>query len=226
MLSPGEQQRIAFARILLTKPKVVFLDEATSALDEGLEYMLYEHGAHRAARHRHGQRHPPQHRRPAPRAAAGTARRRRVAARPCPGRRRAGTRTACPCRLRPEWRCSRRRWTGATRSSRRCCGSPRLGDHRRLPAGRRWSLLARFTAWGRQFWRITGGYFNGRQSIPVWVLLGVLLLSVMVVGAARRAAQLLQQRPVLGAADGVRGRRRRQRGGARFRHARLLGLDR
>ena len=42
MLSPGEQQRIAFARILLTKPKVVFLDEATSALDEGLEFMLYD----------------------------------------------------------------------------------------------------------------------------------------------------------------------------------------
>ena len=41
VLSPGEQQRIAFARILLTKPKVVFLDESTSALDEGLEYMLY-----------------------------------------------------------------------------------------------------------------------------------------------------------------------------------------
>lgn len=42
VLSPGEQQRIAFARILLTKPKVVFLDEATSALDEGLEFMLYD----------------------------------------------------------------------------------------------------------------------------------------------------------------------------------------
>jgi ABC-type uncharacterized transport system fused permease/ATPase subunit len=41
VLSPGEQQRIAFARILLTKPKVVFLDEATSALDEPLEFMIY-----------------------------------------------------------------------------------------------------------------------------------------------------------------------------------------
>jgi len=41
VLSPGEQQRIAFARILLTKPKVVFLDEATSALDEPLELMIY-----------------------------------------------------------------------------------------------------------------------------------------------------------------------------------------
>ncbi|MBS4729752.1 ABC transporter ATP-binding protein/permease [Mycobacterium sp. SM1] len=42
VLSPGEQQRVAFARILLTKPKVVFLDEATSALDEGLEFALYQ----------------------------------------------------------------------------------------------------------------------------------------------------------------------------------------
>ncbi len=42
VLSPGEQQRIAFARILLTRPKVVFMDEATSALDEGLEFMLYD----------------------------------------------------------------------------------------------------------------------------------------------------------------------------------------
>jgi putative ATP-binding cassette transporter len=42
------------------------------------------------------------------------------------------------------------------------------------------ALLARFTTWGRQFWRITGDYFTGRQSIPVWVLLGVLLASVMI----------------------------------------------
>jgi len=42
VLSPGEQQRIAFARVLLTRPKAVFLDEATSALDEGLEFMLYQ----------------------------------------------------------------------------------------------------------------------------------------------------------------------------------------
>ncbi len=41
VLSPGEQQRVAFARILLTKPKAAFLDEATSALDEGLEYVVY-----------------------------------------------------------------------------------------------------------------------------------------------------------------------------------------
>jgi putative ATP-binding cassette transporter len=40
-LSPGEQQRLGFARILVVRPKVVFLDEATSALDEGLEQSLY-----------------------------------------------------------------------------------------------------------------------------------------------------------------------------------------
>ncbi len=28
VLSPGEQQRVAFARVLLTKPKAVFLDES------------------------------------------------------------------------------------------------------------------------------------------------------------------------------------------------------
>jgi putative ATP-binding cassette transporter len=42
MLSVGEQQRIAFARVLLSRPRAVFLDESTSALDEGLELMLYE----------------------------------------------------------------------------------------------------------------------------------------------------------------------------------------
>jgi putative ATP-binding cassette transporter len=41
ILSPGEQQRLGFARILINRPRLVFLDEATSALDEGLEHALY-----------------------------------------------------------------------------------------------------------------------------------------------------------------------------------------
>jgi putative ATP-binding cassette transporter len=40
-LSLGEQQRVAFARILLSEPAIVFLDEATSALDEDSEAALY-----------------------------------------------------------------------------------------------------------------------------------------------------------------------------------------
>ena len=40
-LSPGEQQRLAFARLLLQAPDWIFLDEATSALDEAGETALY-----------------------------------------------------------------------------------------------------------------------------------------------------------------------------------------
>jgi len=40
-LSIGEQQRLAFARVLLARPEIVFLDEATSALDEAAEIALY-----------------------------------------------------------------------------------------------------------------------------------------------------------------------------------------
>ena len=39
--SPGEQQRIAFARALVQKPDWLFLDEATSAVDEATEARLY-----------------------------------------------------------------------------------------------------------------------------------------------------------------------------------------
>jgi putative ATP-binding cassette transporter len=41
-LSGGEQQRLAFARVLLKKPRWVFADEATSALDEAAEATLYQ----------------------------------------------------------------------------------------------------------------------------------------------------------------------------------------
>ena len=36
-------------------------------------------------------------------------------------------------------------------------------------------LLARFTVWGRQYWRVTGDYFKGRKSIGVWIWVAVLV---------------------------------------------------
>ncbi|MEB3274152.1 MAG: ABC transporter ATP-binding protein/permease [Prochlorothrix sp.] len=42
VLSLGQQQRIAFARVLLTQPRYVMLDEATSALDIANERRLYD----------------------------------------------------------------------------------------------------------------------------------------------------------------------------------------
>lgn len=41
VLSIGEQQRLAFARVLLTRPRYAMLDEATSALDVANEESLY-----------------------------------------------------------------------------------------------------------------------------------------------------------------------------------------
>jgi putative ATP-binding cassette transporter len=43
LLSLGEQQRLAFARLLLSKPRYAVLDEATSALDVNNEALLYRH---------------------------------------------------------------------------------------------------------------------------------------------------------------------------------------
>ena len=42
ILSLGEQQRVAFARALIAKPRFIILDEATSALDSTNEEMLYQ----------------------------------------------------------------------------------------------------------------------------------------------------------------------------------------
>ena len=43
VLSLGEQQRVAFARILINQPEYAILDEATSALDTNNEVSLYDH---------------------------------------------------------------------------------------------------------------------------------------------------------------------------------------
>jgi ABC-type uncharacterized transport system fused permease/ATPase subunit len=42
ILSLGEQQRLAFARLLLAAPRLALLDEATSALDTTNEGLLYK----------------------------------------------------------------------------------------------------------------------------------------------------------------------------------------
>ena len=42
LLSVGEQQRLAFGRVLVRQPRIVILDEATSALDSSNENALYE----------------------------------------------------------------------------------------------------------------------------------------------------------------------------------------
>ena len=41
ILSPGEQQRLAFARLLINRPRYVFLDEGTAALDRDNQERLY-----------------------------------------------------------------------------------------------------------------------------------------------------------------------------------------
>lgn len=69
VLSLGEQQRIAFARLFLRQPKFAFLDEATSALDEDNQDRLY---ALLKIRHRLHQRGPPHHPDRASRPAANT----------------------------------------------------------------------------------------------------------------------------------------------------------
>jgi putative ATP-binding cassette transporter len=41
VLSLGEQQRLAFARLILHRPRWIFMDEATSALDEANEAAMF-----------------------------------------------------------------------------------------------------------------------------------------------------------------------------------------
>ena len=75
-------------------------------------------------------------------------------------------------------------------------------------------LIARFTTWGRQFWRVTGDYFTGADSVKVWIWLAGMLLSV-VAGVRLDVLLLPGQRhadQLPGRCSGPRHRRRRGEG--------------
>ncbi len=151
VLSVGEQQRIAFARILLSRPRAVFLDESTSAMDEGLEQTLYRllraelpqtivvSVSHRASVA------PFHHRQP------GTRRRRRMAAgatrRSAELRRGAVAQVAAvPCpngNVHPDAR------LGQRARGPRCGGSPRAGPYAAVATMVVLVLIGRFTTWGQ-----------------------------------------------------------------------------
>ena len=59
MLSLGEQQRLAIARVLLHAPDYLLLDEATASLDEAAEATLYRLVAGAAQGHDHHLHRPP-----------------------------------------------------------------------------------------------------------------------------------------------------------------------
>ena len=87
------------------------------------------------------------------------------------------------------------------------------------------TLIARFTTWGRQFWRVTGDYFKGPESVLVWAWLGVLLLSVMVSVRIDVLFSYQGNDQFHGAADGDLRWGRGQRGGQRLWDTRLLDRD-
>ena len=229
ILSVGEQQRIAFARILLSKPRAVFLDESTSAMDEGLELMLYEliraelpktilvSVSHRATVEQFHGRHLE---------LVGDG----------------------------EWRLDRTPHQELSRPEQLAAGlsrylagmehgmfTPTLDWGNELLTSLVWIakawviaavctlvilvLIARFTTWGRQFWRITGDYFNGPDSVKVWLWLALLLLIGDRWRSTRRALQLPGQRHDDQLPSGCSGPRLRQRSAERLWQRRLLAID-
>ena len=88
-------------------------------------------------------------------------------------------------------------------------------------------LIARYTTWGRQFWRISGAYFTGAESLKVWLWLGGDPAPGDCRRAARGAAQLPGQRHDDRASKWWKragSRRSRRRGGEELREERLLLL--
>ena len=89
--------------------------------------------------------------------------------------------TASLARRRRPWSRSRssRPSTGPRQPWIPCGGSPKAGRSPRCASWWSLVLLRYLTGWGRQYWRITGGYFTGRHAVPVWLMLAVLLLLVL-----------------------------------------------
>ena len=84
-------------------------------------------------------------------------------------------------------------------------------------------LLAKFTVWGRQYWRITGDYLRAASPPGVGVA-GFPAAHDDGLGAAECAAQLSGQRPHGGAADGLHRHRPGRPGRPQGRDIRLLHL--
>ena len=228
ILSVGEQQRIAFARILLSKPRAVFLDESTSAMDEGLELMLYEliraelpktilvSVSHRATVEQFHGRH-------LELVGGGS-----------------GGSTDSPPGVETSGSAGGRLVEVPCRSGKGMF-TPTLDWGNELLTSLVWIakawviaavctlvvlvLLARFTTWGRQFWRITGAYFTGPDSVKVWLWLAVLLLSV-IAGVRLDVLFSYQGNDMLTSFQVVaQGHRRWQRSGERLWQGRLLAID-
>ncbi|BCI92778.1 hypothetical protein NIIDMKKI_79840 [Mycobacterium kansasii] len=84
------------------------------------------------------------------------------------------------------------------------------------------TLIARYTTWGRQFWEVTGGYFKGHDSFPVWGRLALLLMLVMVAVRINILLSYYSNDLYTALQVAFEGRQRRH-AGPQFRHPRLLG---
>ena len=155
-------------------------------------------------------------------------RRRRVAARPAPDRAldpRRRSRQSIGGIL-PGWTtCSPRRWTGATSCWTSLWWIAKAWVIAAVATMVILVLIDRFTTWGRQFWRVTGDYFRGPESVKVWIWLA----RAVAVGdrrrSHRRAAVSYQGNDMMTSFQvDRRGPRQRRRGGEEFRQGRLLAV--